>query len=396
MALVATGTAAAVAAVAVVAVAASGSHSRPPSGLPASASPLRSRSALPPAPPPAIIYTTTSSVVLRDGAGPPRVLGTFGQSAEFGYAPAVAWSPDGQQVAWLADGTLNLASVKGGPTRHWACSGCYNVAFQGDQVVTEPAAATGSDQTAAAAQLLVLPADGSAPVTESITGIPTGQIDTDFRLMGDSPAGTPVVAFGDAGGSDAGGEQQLYRVGQAGHATPYGEAPAARPIYGGLGQFATDQSGDLASLTTFSNFGACGGVEVAYVVNSSTGAVTVPATPSGGGREGFWVEGLWFDPAGTAYASFVPNLTNCTTSSPPGALQPPNAIPIVCKLVGGRWVRTSGGALRASYAPGGWLAEQLGPASAGALDYSAAYSLVISHGGTAVTVPGVSAFAWAP
>jgi hypothetical protein len=46
--------------------------------------------------------------------------------------------------------------------------------------------------------------------------------------------------------------------------------------------------------------------------------------------------------------------------------------------------------------PGRVHAQQLGPASAGALDYSAPYSLVISRGSTAVTVPGVSTFAWAP
>jgi hypothetical protein len=281
LALGATATAAVVAAAAVLAVT---SHHAPSSPRPSSsASPHRAAA---PAPPPTVAYATISSIVLRRGAGAPHVLGTFPANQQ--YPTALAWSPDGKEVAWLAYGTLNLTPIDGGPTRHWACTSCSEIAFQGDQVVTVPATAAGSDLTAASAQLLVFPADGSAPATESITGIPTGQTDTDFHLMGDSPAGTPVVAFGDAGGSDDGGPQQLYRVDQAGDATEYGKAPA-QSVSGYPSLFAAALSGDLASFATYNNFGACGGIEVTHVVSSLTGAVTVPAVPSGGGRYGFWV-----------------------------------------------------------------------------------------------------------
>jgi Protein kinase domain len=390
-AIAVTATAAAVTAVAVLAATSGSSH--PPSGPGA-------------APPPAIVYATTTSVVLRDGAGAPRILGTFpaGQGKDYilTQVPFLAWSPNGKEIAWLANGTLNLASVNGGPTRHWACAGCSRPAFQGDQVVTVPEDAAGGDLSEALPQLLVFPANGSAPLRESITGISIGEkignfvvpggIDTDFLLLGDSPPGTPVVAYGDAGGSDGGGPQQLYRVNQAGHATPLGTAPSSRPVSGALGNLATDTSGDQVSFTTYSNFGACGGTEVAYVLDSLTGVVTVPATPSGGGQYGFWVEGLWFDPAGTAYASFIPNLSDCSTSGgpPPSPATPPT--PIVCKLVGGQWVRTGAGALQADYAPGGWLAQRSGPGSL-ALPPT---SLVISHGTTTITVPDVTTFAWAP
>jgi Protein kinase domain len=389
-AIAVTATAAAVTAVAVLAATSGSSH--PPSGPGA-------------APPPAIVYATTTSVVLRDGVGAPRILGTFpagqGQDYILRQVPFLTWSPNGKEIAWLANGTLNLASVNGGPTRHWACAGCSSPAFQGDEVVTVPEDAAGGDFSEALPQLLVFPANGSAPLRESITGIPVGQIgniavpggiDTDFLLLGDSPPGTPVVAYGDAGGSDAGGPQQLYRVNQAGHATPLGKAPSSRPVSGALGNLATDTSGDQVSFTTYSNSGACGGTEVAYVLDSLTGAVTVPAAPSGGGPFGFWVEGLWFDPAGTAYASFIPNLSDCATSGgpPPSPATPPT--PIVCKLVGGQWVRTGAGALQADYAPGGWLAQRSGPGSL-ALPPT---PLVISHGTTTITVPDVTTFAWAP
>jgi eukaryotic-like serine/threonine-protein kinase len=387
-----TATAAAVTAVAVLAATSGSSH--PPSGP----------GAAPPAPPapPTIVYATTTSVVLRDGAGPPRILGTFPASngQDLASNPVLAWSPNGKDIAWLANGTLNLAPVNGGPTRHWACPGCYGIGFQADQVVTEPAGAGGGDFSEALPELLVFPANGSSPQRESITGIPIGKIgnfsvpggiDTDFLLLGDSPPGTLVVAYGSAGGSDGGGPQQLYRVNQAGQATPLGNAPSSQPISGGLRLFATDRSGDQVSVSTYTNFGACGGIEVAYVLNSLTGAVTVPTNPSGGGKDGFLVEGLWFDRAGTAYASLVPNPSYCYESNPPTGPQP-LPTPVVYKLVGGQWVRAGEGASQAAYAYGGWLAQQSGPASSG----STIAPLVISHGTTTITVPDVTTFAWAP
>jgi hypothetical protein len=213
--------------------------------------------------------------------------------------------------------------------------------------------------------------------------------------MGELPDGSLIVAYGSAGGSDAGGPQQLDLVDSGGHATPYGTTSSRQPS-GRIGGFATDRSGGQVSFTTFQDEGICGGMQVAYVVNSSTGSVTAPTTPGGGGPNGFWVEGLWFDAAGTAYASFLPNPTGCDASGNPVSASP--AAPqnlIVCKLVGQQWVQTSGGVLQAAYASGGWLAEQSGPVST-AFASDGLHPLVISRGGTSITVPGVSAFAWAP
>jgi serine/threonine-protein kinase len=127
LALGATATAAVVAAAAVLAVT---SHHAPSSPRPSSsASPHRAAA---PAPPPAVAYATISSIVLRRGAGAPHVLGTFPANQQ--YPTALAWSPDGKEVAWLAYGTLNLTPIDGGPTRHWACTSCSEIAFQGDQV----------------------------------------------------------------------------------------------------------------------------------------------------------------------------------------------------------------------------------------------------------------------
>lgn len=142
--------------------------------------------------------------------------------------------------------------------------------------------------------------------------------------------------------------------------------------------------------------GSCGGVETAYLLNTGTGTVTIPKTP-GGGPDGFWVEGLWFDRAGTAYASFISNLTDCDTSGKPAtAFQAPHATPIVCKLAGGRWVKAGQDVIQSGYAPGGWLAQQSGAVTSTDGSAGGTYSLTISHGRTTITIPGVTAFAWAP
>lgn len=350
--------------------------------------------------PPTIAYTTATSVVLRTGTGRPRVLGTF----KSGQGPsALAWSWDGKQIAWLTDNSLSIAQVSGGPPRSWACAFCSNIAFQGDQAVTVSRADAGAAQTAEVAvpQLLVFSVRRSAPIKEPITGIPDGGIGTDFILMTDISSNALVVAYGDAGGSDLGGPQLLYRVDSAGHATPYGKASLSDPatpsgtISGALGDESTDSTGDQLGFTAYTRGGACGGVQAAYLLNTGTGTVTIPAIPGGGGPAGFWVQSLWFDRTGTAYASFIPNLSDCGTSpNAPTALQPAHATPVVCKAVGGRWVKTGQGVIHADYAPGGWLAQQTGTLLAGSPE--GGYSLTISHGTTTTTISGVSAFAWAP
>jgi hypothetical protein len=82
----------------------------------------------------------------------------------------------------------------------------------------------------------------------------------------------------------------------------------------------------------------------------------------------------------------------------------------VCKLSGGAWVRAGAGVFQAAYGPGQWLAEIAGttdqnggaPAtltiSGGASSSGAGSSGAGSSGAghAVVTVPSVSAFAWAP
>jgi hypothetical protein len=210
-----------------------------------------------------------------------------------------------------------------------------------------------------------------------------------------------VVDYGDLGGSNAGGIQLLYQVNSAGQATQYGHGtfnqtrPAPDTIMGRVGNFTVNQAGSEAVFTAAQNGGACGGIEVAHVLDMQTGTVTTPSLPAGGGPEGFWVEGTWVDGTGTPYASLVPNMSTCsTTGAPPNGAVPSHWSPTVVKLEGSSWVPTGSGVFRAAYGPGDWVAEMKGILTPAGQPTS----LTISGGpGTSpVTVPDVSGFAWAP
>lgn len=348
--------------------------------------------------PPALAYTTATSVVLRPPAGPSRVVGTF----PAGQGPlSLAWSSDGKQLAWLSGTQISIAQASGGSVRSWPCT-CLDVSFLAGQAVTVSQADAGGSLTAAVPRLLAFPASRAAPSTIAITGIPAVGLDTDFRVMTDLPSGDLVVAYGSAGGSNLGGPQLLYRVDPSGHATPYGLPSLADvtissyKVSGLLGNATTAPKGNLISFTTTSRGGACGEIETAYALSTATGAITIPTLPAGGGPDGFWVQSLWFDQIGNAYAAFIPNLTDCATSGNPAtAFQPANAKPIVCELERGAWIKTAIGVIRVGYAPGGWLARQTGGFSGTIEPASPLFPLIISHGHATITIPGVYLFAWA-
>ena len=342
-------------------------------------------------PTPTIAYATDSSVMLRTGAGPARVLGSYGSTGI-----QLAWSSDGTQVAWLAGSSLNVASVKGGAPQSWSCQQCTGLAFLGNRAVSVPADARGGPGTPANPQLLAFTLGQPTPTPEPISGIPTSTWGTRFVLVGGLPSGGVLVDYGDAGGSNLGGGQLFYRIDAAGHAVQYGTGTLndfKGPV-GSVNKAAVAPAGDHIALSLYSRGGACGGVEKAYLIDTASRVITIPTTPSGGGPDGFWVEALWFDRNGTAYASLIPNLSDCsTTGAPPTALRPPQAKPIVCKLVGGTWITVGEGEIQDGYARNGWIARQTGTVTDAP---TPTYPLTISRGTTSVTIPNVTAFAWSP
>jgi hypothetical protein len=276
------------------------------------------------------------------------------------------------------------------------------VEFQGQRAVVVPLSAAGGEVASATPELLEFPADGSAaPQEESVTGITPGGPGTDFRLLADLPDGDLVVAYGSAGGSDLGGTQLLYSVDPAGHAVEYGKTSlrqlptsSAPVVFGDLGDFTVDRSGAEAAFITATRAGICGGVDTLDLLDTASGSMTVPRDPAGGGHDGFWVEGLWFDPAGVAYASLIPNMTNCDTYRPGTVptFYPPHDSPIVYERLDGTWTRTgSSGVFQAGYGPAGWAGQLTGTSPE-----AASYTLVLSRGAADITIPGVSEFEWAP
>ena len=340
-------------------------------------------------PAPTIAYATATALMIRTGDAPPRVLSSVPTDP---YSPdsTLSWSADGKQIAWLANGKLNVAAVSGGAAQSWTCS-CAGVAFQGNQVMTVSTDAVGGELSTAVPQLLAFSSGRAGPATESITGIPAGRGDTDFGLLSGAADDSLIVTFGDAGGSDLGGPQTLYRVNASGQATPLSGTKSGK-VSGQLGEATIDQAGDQIAFVATTRGGACGEYTQAFVVNTVTGALTTPAVPAGGGPGGFLVEGLWFDLAGTAHAAFIPNPADCaTTYNPP--TYPSRSTITDYEAENARWVRVGAGVIRADYASDGWVAQFNGIFFNSSL---AAYPLTLSHGKTTTTISGVTSFTWSP
>jgi hypothetical protein len=338
--------------------------------------------------------TPSSDVEVQCGTGAPRSLG----DSENGTAP-MAWSPDGTQLAWLTHRAFAVAQFTAGTwaVRTWQCQGCAGVAFLGGQAVSVSADAAGGQQAPAQPQLLVFPRSGSGdPAALPVTGIPAGGQGTGFSLVGSTSPTDVVVDYGNAGGSRPGNAQLLYRVNPAGQATQFGNgtidqlAPTPGTIFGNVTDFTASPAGREFAFNTYSpDTSFCGGeIDRLQLLDTTTGTVTTPPVPAGGGPSGFWVLSTWFDRAGTPYASVVPNLSDCSTSN----IEAGNSIPIVCTLEGGAWVKTGTGVSRAAYGPGNWLAELTGPMDG----YGPSRTLTITGGTTPATITDVSAFAWAP
>jgi hypothetical protein len=324
-----------------------------------------------------------STLLVRCGTGAPHTIATIHD--DFVTLQSLAWSSDGTELAWVTSKAFYIAQVKSGTwtVRNWTCQ-CGGVGFFGDQVLSVNAATGGGPmfQGAAVTQLLVFPQSGSAqPTPLPVTGIAgVGQINTEFRLLGNLSPTEVVVDFG------------------YGHGTLQVQQPGPGTIFGEVVDFTTTAAGSELAFTEYSNGGACGGSQAAQLLDTASGAVSTPATPAGGGTGGYWVEGVWFDKSGTPYASLVPNASTCsTTGTPPaGGFFPAGATPTVVKLAGGAWVAAGTGVLRAAYGPGDWLAEQTGTTPT-ANDEGTSLTISDGAGTTPVKVAApVTNFAWAP
>ncbi|HXA59037.1 MAG TPA: serine/threonine-protein kinase [Streptosporangiaceae bacterium] len=346
---------------------------------------------------PMIVYVTGTSVVLRTGTGPARVLGTVkqGQSGPVSVSHIV-WSPDGRRVAWLVgwggSGQVSETDVRGGPIHTWNCS-CWGIGFQGGRLLSDSNASTNSYD------LMVYPADGSAPVPEPVTGLigylggpPTsfpgsGGLVT-FSLHMVTASGAVIVGFTD-GASSRGGPQALYQVDGTGRATPIQATSGA------------DQLNEMGNMIPSDFVASPDGRTIGFVVGShdsvclySFSAVLLdPASGkwAGTGRTpntGQWViGGIWFDRTGAAYKSaasvLVASVSSCTTNPGP---------PADYKLEGGTWTKVGQGTIKAGFGPPGWQATLTGTLVVN----PATGTLTLAHGATTSVIPGVTDFAWAP
>ncbi|WP_194908463.1 WD40 repeat domain-containing protein [Catenulispora rubra] len=361
---------------------------------------------------PALAYSVGSAVYLRCGDDAPSSL-----------APALAgdhpvtdlvWSPDGTQLAWLTSDAVEVFQPASHVLRVFGCPGCAGIAFVGGHAASVAAADAGGQQGTATPRLIVFPASGlGAPASRPVTGIPSIGIDTDFLLLGAvSPTGL-VVSYGNAGGSDGGGPQVLYRVNAEFQATELGNADLSRStpqtqsqIDGALRLYGSDPTGRRLAFSQYLRAGACGGMETAVVVDATTGAVALPQVPTGGGPYGYWTEGLWFDTSGTAYASLTPNASSCPGAIPNQPTPSPSAsasasasasiAPIVCRLQSGHWVSIGTGILQADYGPDGWVAQRVGTVDVYSRTATMTSTTLVHGAQTVTTLPATDDVVWAP
>jgi hypothetical protein len=353
-----------------------------------------------PAPPvaavPTIVYATGTSVVLRTGTGPARVLGTVkqGQSGPV-WVSQIVWSPDGRRVAWLvgAGGSEQVSEtdVRGGPIHTWNCS-CGGIGFQGGRLLSDSYASTTSYD------LMVYPSNGSAPVPEPVTGLisyqggpPTsfpGSPLVIFSLHMVTASGAVIVAFTDGVNGDGGGPEALYQVDATGRATPIKATSGA------------DQLNKMGNTTPHDFVASPDGRTIGFVVGHTDGECTsvsaVLLDPASGKWAGTgrtpntsqWIVGIWFDRTGAAYKSAA----SVSAASVSGGCTTNPGPPADYKLEGGTWTKVGQGTIKAGFGPPGWQATLTGTPAA----YPATGTLTLAHGATTSVIPGVTDFAWAP
>jgi hypothetical protein len=225
-----------------------------------------------------------------------------------------------------------------------------------------------------------------------------------------SASPTSIVAAYGVGGSDLTLRQVFYRIDSSGHATEYGTATLKNStIVGLLKGLEINGEGSQIAVTKVTDCyagendtGKGQGIETASLLDTS-GAVTTPAMPSGGGPSGYWVENIWWDRAGAVYASLVPNLSDCATARqhPAALLWPTGASPVLSKLVGDRWVKVGDGVLWTNYGPAGWVATVTGtmpaPIQPGVFSFiPSTFTTTITNGHSHIALRAVDNFAWGP
>jgi hypothetical protein len=301
-------------------------------------------------------------------------------------------------MVYVAGGSGGAWSV-----RQWACQYCEDLAFLGDQAVTDNVQGTGDAAAISVGPaLLAFPAAGSGPASIlRVTGLASGPgASPQFRLIGSLPDGDAVVTLGNVTGTSPYGTRLLYHVSTAGQATEYGAGTLQQAVTPGLidapvSGFAVSPNGAFFLMDTgvgAGNQGACA-TWTTYVMNAPSGELITMAMPPGGGPYGWQVQSLWFDRTGLPYVSLLPSVASCAQAAQGPVVG--SGPPIVCKLSDQSWAQVSAGVYQAGYGPGTWQATMTGdsPANQGS---NGTLTISDGPGTTAVTVTSAHTFAWAP
>ena len=291
---------------------------------------------------PDIAVAVTDAVLVRDSGGGFSTIAAVPADWRVG---SLVWSADATRLAWLATqastGRTRVVegSPDGGRTRQWDCPRpCGAVGFHGDDVVSDGGTAG-----------TVLRYGSAAPLAVRPSGLPAGDVGAD-------PSPVTLLA-GDGDALYVATATTVYRIDADGTAAGvHDTGTTAVPSDGALSPDGTQLAYTVGGTVT-----DCPAGQTVIVVDLASGQGTPVSLPSAA-RPRF-VTDVWFDDAGTAYASIVDGTGPCTAAPADGPTA--TAAAQVYRRDGTSWTSTGALARRGADLGGGRTVLLTGPLTVG-------------------------------
>ncbi|SHN42748.1 hypothetical protein [Cryptosporangium aurantiacum] len=331
-------------------------------------------------------------LAVADGAGV-RIRDSTGTFTTVAPVPSgwrvesLIWSGDGERLAWLAvqttTGTTRVgeAPVTGGAVRQWTCDPrCGAVAWHGDELISDAAEPVDTVNRYP---------DSGSPQPLQLSGL-------SVDLGGDRPVLSLLVGSADgvfvATAAAPGGSSAIHRVNADGTAAGVHDTGAeATPRHGTL-----SADGSQLAYAVDRTVTGCPATETVVLVDLASGQGSPIAPPLSAVPQ--FVSDLWFDEAGTVYASLLEGPGPCAAT--PASRPTASATAQVHRRDGTVWRSTGARARQGADLGDGRTALLTGPSTVAPDGVHGsppgALTLSDSAGSDQVLAKAVTAFAVAP